>query len=293
MAKIALSAEFQGSSCKFRPLKNIFRTLENGHSRRHQSIPPLSAKHILILNLHCSSQSMGSCGCSRCTQLRTQAQQVCASVTPHARFPLCLTLWSAKLQPVLLARADRHMTPLDLEGSHAPKGQLPCDPCCPPTPPKIWRITKSCDPSDHLQESPGPKSQESLEKSWGSAKRSPKIPEKVENTPKSPNLGLFRVFFDFFGYFRRLFCGPPKRLFSRLFWDFGPGAPGDSCKWSVGSQTKSLKSDTKVTEMNSAQTRCIVKARLRKIHVSGDFLGVFAFLRIACSLRIPQETFKF
>ena len=43
LAKIALSAEFRGSSCKFRPLKNIFRTLENGHSIRHQSIPPLSA----------------------------------------------------------------------------------------------------------------------------------------------------------------------------------------------------------------------------------------------------------
>ena len=43
LTKIALSAEFQGFSWKFRPLKNIFRTLENGHSIRHQSIPPLSA----------------------------------------------------------------------------------------------------------------------------------------------------------------------------------------------------------------------------------------------------------
>ena len=34
---------FQGFSCKLRPLTNIFRTLENGHSIRHQSIPPLSA----------------------------------------------------------------------------------------------------------------------------------------------------------------------------------------------------------------------------------------------------------
>ena len=30
------------------------------------------------------------------------------------------------------------------------------------------------------------------------------------------------------------------------------------------------------------------KARLRKVHFSGDFLGVFDFLRIACSLGIPQ-----
>ena len=40
---------------------------------------------------------------------------------------------------------------------------------------------------------------------------------------------------------KRVFFGglqksPPKRLFLRLFWDFGPGAPGDSCKWSLGSQ---------------------------------------------------------
>ena len=35
--------KFQGFSWKFRPLKNIFQTLENGHSIRHQSIPPLSA----------------------------------------------------------------------------------------------------------------------------------------------------------------------------------------------------------------------------------------------------------
>ena len=31
------------------------------------------------------------------------------------------------------------------------------------------------------------------------------------------------------------------------------------------------------------------KARLRKVHFSGDFLGVFDFLRIACSLGIAQE----
>ena len=43
LAKIALSAEFQGFSWKIRPLKNNFRTLENGHSIRHQAIPPLSA----------------------------------------------------------------------------------------------------------------------------------------------------------------------------------------------------------------------------------------------------------
>ena len=43
LQKKALSAEFLGISCKFRPLINIFWTLENGDSIRHQSIPPLSA----------------------------------------------------------------------------------------------------------------------------------------------------------------------------------------------------------------------------------------------------------
>ena len=95
-----------------------------------------------------------------------------------------------------------------------------------------------CDPSDHLQESPGPpgpKSQKSLKKSvFGGPQKSPrKYPKKSKNTPK---IGLLGVFFDFFGYFRGLFCGPPKTLFLRLFCDFGPGGPGDSCKWSLGSQ---------------------------------------------------------
>ena len=37
-AKIALQ-NFRDSSCKFRPLKNIFGMLENRHSIRHQSTP--------------------------------------------------------------------------------------------------------------------------------------------------------------------------------------------------------------------------------------------------------------
>ena len=43
------------------------------------------------------------------------------------------------------------------------------------------------------------------------------------------------------------------------------------------------------TKINSVQTRRIVKVKLRKVHFSGDFLGVFDFLRIACSLGIPLE----
>ena len=63
-----------------------------------------------------------------------------------------------------------------------------------------------------------------------------KVPENTRKSQKIPKIGLFGVFFDFFGYFGGLFCGPPKRLFLRLFCDFGPGGPGDSCKWSLRSQ---------------------------------------------------------
>ena len=66
-----------------------------------------------------------------------------------------------------------------------------------------------------------------VSKIWGSARKSPKMSKKLHK------IGHLGVFFDFFGYFRGLFCRPPKRLFLRLFCDFGPGGPGDSCKWSL------------------------------------------------------------
>ena len=58
-----------------------------------------------------------------------------------------------------------------------------------------------CDPSDHLQESPGPpgpNSQKCLQKS--------------------------------------LFGGLPKKTLFEILLRFGPGGPGDSCKWSLGTQ---------------------------------------------------------
>ena len=58
------------------------------------------------------------------------------------------------------------------------------------------------------------------------------------------------------------------------------GAKLFMCRLLVGEKRKHI---------NSVQTRCIVKARLRKVHFSGDLLEVFDFLRIACSLGIPQE----
>ena len=80
----------------------------------------------------------------------------------------------------------------------------------------------------------GPKiaKQSQKESFWGSAKKSPKIPEKVKNNPQSP---IFCIF-SFSGYIRGLFWQTPKKLFLRNFCDFGPGGPGDSCKWSLGSQ---------------------------------------------------------
>ena len=44
-----------------------------------------------------------------------------------------------------------------------------------------------------------------------------------------------------------------------------------------------------VMSLNNVQTRCIVKARLRKVHFSGDFKEVFDFLRGPCSLGIPLD----
>ena len=55
-------------------------------------------------------------------------------------------------------------------------------------------------------------------------------------------LDYFGGIFGFFRYFRGLFCSrPPKRHFLRLVWDFRPEAAGDSCKWSLAVQRKTLK----------------------------------------------------
>ena len=62
-------------------------------------------------------------------------------------------------------------------------------------------------------------------------RKSLKIHQK--NTQKGPKIDLFRLFRVFFETF---LLTPPKRPFLRLFCDFGPGGPGDSCKWRLGSQ---------------------------------------------------------
>ena len=47
------------------------------------------------------------------------------------------------------------------------------------------------------------------------------------------------------------------------------------------------------TSFNSVQTRCIVKARLRKVHFSGDFLGFLIFSGSPVLLEFHKKTFKF
>ena len=46
-------------------------------------------------------------------------------------------------------------------------------------------------------------------------------------------------------------------------------------------------------KVNSVQTRCSVKGETQKSPLFWRFSGVFDFLRIACSLGIPQENLKF
>ena len=50
---------------------------------------------------------------------------------------------------------------------------------------------------------------------------------------------------------------------------------------------------TSFATFNSVQTRCIVKGEAQKSPLCWQFLGAFDFLRIACSLGIPRENFKF
>ena len=60
--------------------------------------------------------------------------------------------------------------------------------------------------------------------------------KKSKNTPKSRKKCIFRLF----EYFQRLFCGPTKRPFVRLSCDFGLRGPGDSCKWRLGRNCRTL-----------------------------------------------------
>ena len=61
-----------------------------------------------------------------------------------------------------------------------------------------------------------------------------KVSKRVEKSQKSIQKRLFRDFFETFDSFRDFLDTPGRRVgetFLRLFGDFGPGGPGDSCKW--------------------------------------------------------------
>ena len=101
------------------------------------------------------------------------------------------------------------------------------------------------DPNGHLQESPGrpgPKSPKSLKKvSPGLPARS--VQKESKSLKKVSEKSLFDTFlrhFDstLFETFWTLRAGRPGETFLRLFGDFGPGGPRDSCKWPSGSQAR-------------------------------------------------------
>ena len=104
--------------------------------------------------------------------------------------------------------------------------------------PPFWKTDPFvCDPSRHVQEfpgPPGPKLQKSLEKglSGGLQKSLQKYPKKSKNTDFRTFLSIFRLFRVFLGTFLQT----PEKTFFETFCDFGPGGPGNPCKWRLGSQ---------------------------------------------------------
>ena len=100
------------------------------------------------------------------------------------------------------------------------------------------RAPSLCVRNPHIQESPHPRAPESpksLKKDF------PGLPVK-KVSKKSPNtdfvvfLALFRVIWHFFDTFLTLQAGRPGNTILRLFGDFGPRGPRDSCIWRLQSQ---------------------------------------------------------
>ena len=80
----------------------------------------------------------------------------------------------------------------------------------------------------------GPKSlKRSQRESFCALQRSPRNYPRGQKIHQKPN---FVYVLTSSGFFRGLFCRPPKGLCLRLFLRFGPGGSGDSCKWSLRSQ---------------------------------------------------------
>ena len=86
----------------------------------------------------------------------------------------------------------------------------------PPPPPKNPIL--GCDPSRHLQDPPGPKSQKSLKKGLlGGPQKSPrKYPKKSKNTQNCPKIGIFGLFQVFF----ETFLQTPQKTFFETFLRF-------------------------------------------------------------------------
>ena len=112
----------------------------------------------------------------------------------------------------------------------------------------------------HLQESPGfpgPKSPKSLKRvSPGLPARSVQnVSKRVEMSQKSvkkeDSFETFRLFSKLFGALR---AGRPRETLLRLFGDFGPEKPGDSCKRPLtGLNDRTLGNDV---HENSVHNRC-------------------------------------
>ena len=107
----------------------------------------------------------------------------------------------------------------------------------------VLQFHKVYDGNPHIQESPhprAPKSPKSLKKDFPGlpARSVKKVTKKSPNTDFVVFLTPFRVIWDFFDTFLTLRAGRPGNTFLRLFGDFGPREPRNSCIWRLQSQHK-------------------------------------------------------
>ena len=107
---------------------------------------------------------------------------------------------------------------------------------------KIWAL-RDCDPSDHLQESPGPpgpKSQKYFRKRLlGGLQKVPENTRKFENDLKKSNSGCLRLLW----YFRLTFLQTPKKTLSETFLGIsGPEGPEISVNGRSGRNAKKCAS---------------------------------------------------
>ena len=133
---------------------------------------------------------------------------------------------------------------------------------CPPTPAMRLR----CDTRFAISLAPyvrshsgpsGPKSPKKSKKgsrrlSTAGSKRLKKSRKRSKTIEKQPFLNIFKLFFDFFVNLFRPRGRKAPGTFFRLFWDFGPKGPNDSCK---GPRRLQYEICTEVVNMFSAHDR--------------------------------------